>query len=367
MTYEGNCRLGDLFSSRREKGRPGLPTLSVTLNNGLVNREDLDRKQETNLSPEEHLLVKPGDIAYNMMRMWQGAHGLASENGIVSPAYVVLKPKNGIDSLYASYLFQTKRMAYLFWAYSYGLTDDRLRLYFDDFARIPVQIQSSKEQEYVANLLATWDDAIATLRKLRANSQKQKASLVSKLISPASNWSTAMFDQIFVVSNQKAAQICSGDYLEAGAIPIVDQGQNLIAGYSNDNSTYVVPPVIIFGDHTRVVKWVDFPFRPGADGTQLLRTTGIVHPKFAFHLLANTPIQNLGYSRHMRMLKETTFRVPKELDVQAHIAEQLDAANQAISNIDANIDLLVKEKRALMQQLLTGKRRVRIPAAEATP
>ena len=73
MTYSGNRRLGDLFSSRREKGRPGLPTLSVTLNDGLVNREDLDRKQETNLAPEEHLLVKPGDIAYNMMRMWQGA------------------------------------------------------------------------------------------------------------------------------------------------------------------------------------------------------------------------------------------------------------------------------------------------------
>ena len=73
MTYSGNYRLGDLFSSRREKGRAGLPTLSVTLNYGLVNREDLERKQDTNLAPEEHLLVKPGDIVYNMMRMWQGA------------------------------------------------------------------------------------------------------------------------------------------------------------------------------------------------------------------------------------------------------------------------------------------------------
>src|SRR4030067_3691875 len=54
MTYSGNYRLGDLFSSRREKGRAGLPTLSVTLNDGLVNRENLDRKQDTNLAPEEH-------------------------------------------------------------------------------------------------------------------------------------------------------------------------------------------------------------------------------------------------------------------------------------------------------------------------
>ena len=72
--------------------------MSVTLNNGLVDREDLDRKMETNLAENEHLLVRKGDIAYNMMRMWQGACGLAAKDGLVSPAYVVLKPKLSIDS-----------------------------------------------------------------------------------------------------------------------------------------------------------------------------------------------------------------------------------------------------------------------------
>ncbi len=122
MSYEGNCRLGDLFTSRREKGRAGLPTLSVTLNDGLVNREDLDRKQKTSLAPEEHLLVKPGDIAYNMMRMWQGAFGLAAQEGMVSPAYVVLKPNSCIDPLYAAYLLESARFRYLLWAYSHGIS-----------------------------------------------------------------------------------------------------------------------------------------------------------------------------------------------------------------------------------------------------
>ena len=83
MLPEGwrQCRMGDLFESRRERGRPGLPLLSVTMNDGLVDREDLDRKQDSALAPEEHLLVKPGDIAYNMMRMWQGAFGLAHKEG----------------------------------------------------------------------------------------------------------------------------------------------------------------------------------------------------------------------------------------------------------------------------------------------
>lgn len=173
MIYDGNYRLGDLFTSRREKGKAGLPTLSVTLNNGLVDRKDLDRKQETNLAPEEHLLVKPGDIAYNMMRMWQGSFGLASQEGIVSPAYVVLKPKKAIDPLYATYLFKTKRMLYLFWAYSYGLTEDRLRLYFPDFCRIPIQLPDIRAQREIASALSHWDLLISNTERLLFNCRQQ--------------------------------------------------------------------------------------------------------------------------------------------------------------------------------------------------
>jgi type I restriction enzyme S subunit len=182
MIYEGNCRLGDLFTSRREKGRAGLPTMSVTLNDGLVNREDMERKQDTSLTPEEHLLVKPGDIAYNMMRMWQGAFGLADREGLVSPAYVVLKPKTSIDPLYASYLFKASRMKYLFWAYSYGLTDDRLRLYFPDFSRIPLKLSAKEEQKKVARLIGIWDAAIDRAEQIIRNCRQQKSALIQKLL-----------------------------------------------------------------------------------------------------------------------------------------------------------------------------------------
>src|SRR5437667_7381855 len=114
MAPKGWCstKLGKVFKSRRERGRVGLPTISVTLNNGLVLRESFDRKTDTTLSPEEHLLVRNGDIAYNMMRMWQGASGLARFDALVSPAYVVLKPTKEIDPVFASYLFKAARMTY---------------------------------------------------------------------------------------------------------------------------------------------------------------------------------------------------------------------------------------------------------------
>jgi hypothetical protein len=80
------CRLGDLFENRKERGYQGLPTLSVTMNYGLVDRDEMDRKQDSALSAEEHRLVRAGDIAYNTMRMWQGAFGLADVDGVAGPS-----------------------------------------------------------------------------------------------------------------------------------------------------------------------------------------------------------------------------------------------------------------------------------------
>ncbi|MGQ0509970.1 MAG: restriction endonuclease subunit S [Betaproteobacteria bacterium] len=182
MIYSGNCRLGDLFENRREKGRPGLPLLSVTMNDGLVDRDELERKQESSLAPEDHLLVKPGDIAYNMMRMWQGAFGLADQEALVSPSYVVLKPKSRIDPLYASYLFKTPRLAYLFWAYSYGLTDDRLRLYYRDFARIPVSVPTLDAQRHIAETLISWDKAVLVAERFEVANSNWKKGVITEIL-----------------------------------------------------------------------------------------------------------------------------------------------------------------------------------------
>lgn len=182
MTASSKQKLGDLFRNRRERGLPGLPVMSVTLTAGLVGRDTLDRKTDTNLDTEDHLLIKAGDIAYNMMRMWQGASGLAKHDGVVSPAYIVLAPKNGIDPVFASYWFKSPRMVYLFWAYSYGLTNDRLRLYFKDFAEIPVSAPSQDEQVRIGEILSLWDEAIAQTEKLIEAKRKLKKGLMQQLL-----------------------------------------------------------------------------------------------------------------------------------------------------------------------------------------
>ncbi|MCV3243194.1 restriction endonuclease subunit S [Mesorhizobium sp. ZC-5] len=170
--------LGDYFDNRQEPGRPGLPVMSVTMNDSLVLRDDLDRRTESALRPDQHLLVRKGDIAYNMMRMWQGACGLAEADGVVSPAYVVLAPKPGIDSRFAYHWFKSARMIHLFWAYSHGLTEDRLRLYFDAFCEIPAAPPPLEQQKRIAAFLDAWDQAIdQSGRLIRAESARQSVLL----------------------------------------------------------------------------------------------------------------------------------------------------------------------------------------------
>lgn len=85
---------GDAFNNSRAKGEAGLPIYSVTMDRGLVRRDSLDRHMAADAADGQNLRAQRGDIVYNMMRMWQGAVGLAQEESMVSPAYVVLSPKD---------------------------------------------------------------------------------------------------------------------------------------------------------------------------------------------------------------------------------------------------------------------------------
>ncbi len=328
------------------------------MNDGLVHRDTLERKTNGTLAPEEHLLIRKGDIAYNMMRMWQGASGLAESDGIVSPAYVVVAPKEGIDPLFASYWFKSARMIYLFWAYSYGITGDRLRLYYKDFAKIPVTIPPKPQQQRIGRILATVDRAMERTGRLIEARRKLKKGLAQQLLTGQrrlgkSAWRNHEFGQLFVRANSKKKQVQRPAYQESGRFAIVDQGKEVVAGYCDDESmVYHDVPVIVFGDHTREVKYIDFRFVCGADGTQLLRTNGNLDIGYGYQLLANTRLPSLGYNRHMSVLMEQVFRVPVDICEQKRIAAVLGAADREIALLEKKLAALGELKRGLMQKLL---------------
>lgn len=242
---------------------------------------------------------------------------------------------------------------------------------------LKINLPPLREQKKIAQILSTWDKAITVTEKLLVNSQQQKKALMQQLLTGkkrlldengvrfSGEWVYLTFDNAFIVANKKSAQVKSSDYLQSGSIPIIDQGQSRIAGYCNNLEVYSDVPVIVFGDHTRCVKWIEFVFCPGADGTQVIKTSKILEPKLGYYLLSNTDIPNLGYSRHMRELKEKDFRLPLDIKEQQKIAAVLSAADAEISTLEKKLACLRDEKKALMQQLLTGKRRVKVDEAVA--
>ena len=161
-------RNGRLFVQRNETGFPELPILEVSLNTGIRIRdfENSDRKQIMAVRSEYKRAVK-GDIAYNMMRMWQGAVGVIPVDGLVSPAYVVARPLKGTESRYFSALFRTNVYMAEVDKYSHGIVKDRNRLYWENFKQMPTPYPTPDEQVCIVRYLDKATAAIATDRAHR--------------------------------------------------------------------------------------------------------------------------------------------------------------------------------------------------------
>ena len=174
-------RLNQLFKKVSEKGSDSLPLYSVTLNDGLQPRESLDRLIHNDSAFESNLIVRKDDIAYNMMRMWQGAFGVANQDCLVSPAYVVIRAKDKLNIGFFKNLFDTPIATYKFWSYSYGLTSDRLRLYPNDFLSIKFEVPSVQEQTKIAIFLTSIDKKIGAEENKLEKIKEWKKGLLQKM------------------------------------------------------------------------------------------------------------------------------------------------------------------------------------------
>ncbi|MHB8854055.1 MAG: restriction endonuclease subunit S [Ignavibacteriaceae bacterium] len=143
------------------------------------------------------------------------------------------------------------------------------------------------------------------------------------------NIESVSFDELLIDSTGGNDKILQSDYRQKGALPIIDQGENFIGGYTDDLSLKYSNqlPCIVFGDHTKILKYVDFDFALGADGTKILLTKKGFDPKFIYYYLHTFRFPaNVGYSRHFKFLKE--IKIPKfDLDYQIKCRNILNKAD----------------------------------------
>lgn len=176
-------RLGSLFERRKDKSRNDLDLLAVTMDRGVIPRDKLDRRDTSNSDKSRYLLAKAGDVVYNSMRMWQGVCGVAPLDGIVSPAYTVCVPQEGIVVDFADELFHLPSVIDLFRRYSQGMVSDTLKLHFRNFAMIRIEIPPTlAEQRRIATVLQEAEREIDQLRALRAARARQKKGLMQRLL-----------------------------------------------------------------------------------------------------------------------------------------------------------------------------------------
>ena len=151
----------------------------------------------------------------------------------------------------------------------------------------------------------------------------------------------------------KFYEIKTTNYEMAGNYPIVSQSEDLIAGYTDDDKfvIHLEKPVIVFGDHTRIIKFVDFDFCVGADGVKILSSKDFMSPKYLFHFLQYKKVPSLGYSRHYKLLKEIDVIYPKSLSIQSNISDELDMITEMISKYDEQLKELDKLSQSIFYEM----------------
>ena len=158
--------------------------------------------------------------------------------------------------------------------------------------------------------------------------------------------------EITVISPKR--KLKKNEYLEEGLYPIIDQGQNFIVGYTNDNSAiFDKHSYVIFGDHTEILKYVDFQFAQGADGIKVLKTDeNYINSRYLYHAILNFYKITGNYKRHFSLLKEIQIPIPS-IETQEKIVKTLDKFTNYVTELQAELHARTKQYEYYRDMLLS--------------
>ena len=225
------CCIGDIYAERSQRGASDMELLSVTMNDGVKPRSEIDGKDNSSEDKRNYKIVHEGDMVYNSMRMWQGANGISPCNGIVSPAYTVLMPKQEISNGYFAVLFKSMNLVNEFRKNSQGMTSDTWNLKYPQIETIKVQIPSVSEQNKVSELFSVLDERIAAQAQLVESLKKYKRGVMraifrdkSFVFSKATVWKSIRLGDKCVFFSGGTPKSTDSSYYR-GSIPFIRSGE----------------------------------------------------------------------------------------------------------------------------------------------
>ncbi|EMQ3433078.1 restriction endonuclease subunit S [Escherichia coli O86:H12] len=346
---------------------------------GVIRREHLKGKD---ISVKSQFYIKEGDFLISKRQIVHGACGLVPKElsgSIVSNEYCVLTGKSGFYLPYMEFLSESLYFQQTCFHSSIGVHIEKMIFKLDSWFKWPFNIPPLSEQKRIVKILSTWDKAISVTEKLLTNSQQQKKALMQQLLTGkkrllderggryGGEWHRAELGAVLDYMQPTPYLVDSTDYNDSYSIPVLTAGKSFILGYTNEeHGIYHAPlPAIIFDDFTTDSKFVDFEFKAKSSAMKILTAKKGVSAKYIFEAMQMLKFKIGGHQRHWISIYSNLVIPIPDAKEQQKIAAVLSAADAEISTLEKKLACLKDEKKALMQQLLTGKRRVKIDEAVA--
>lgn len=368
--------LGEVASkvNRRNRDLEVSRILTNSATEGVIDQEEyFDRSIAVKENTDNYHIVELDDFVYNPRISASAPVGPISINkidrGIMSPLYTIFKFHSGHIPFYEQYFKTNIWHPYLKSIANFGARFDRMNITTEGFFNMPLLLPSLAEQKKIASCLSEMDETISLQERKVEALKIHKQGLMQQLFPQngesiprlrfsgfTGEWEEKLFSDVCNTVTPPL-KLQSRDYQKEGEYPIVDQSQDLICGWTDDESGVISDnPVIIFGDHTCVLKYIDFPFVQGADGVKILKTLEGNWPLFVYQSFLANPVNPDGYKRHFSDLKEKSFMFPKTLSEQKIIADCLATLDSIIVAESSKDEELKVYKKGLMQQLFPNSK-----------
>ena len=351
-------RIGDVYAERSERGAEDMELLSVTMNDGVKMRSDIEGKDNSSEDKSNYKIVRAGDMVYNSMRMWQGANGISPWDGIVSPAYTVLKPRMPISNGFFAALFKTRRLINEFRKNSQGMTSDTWNLKYPQIETIKTCIPALAEQEKIADFLMALDQRIEKQRTLVEHLKKYKRGLLDAIFNQKihvtdgnEEWQECRIGDILKIMHgrdYKDYKAPNGEYPVLGTGGVIDYSTKYLCDW----------PCVLIGRKGTIDKpqYMDKPFWT-VDTLFYSKPEHFHNPKFQYYLFQTINWKKYNEasgvpSQSASTIEGITVYVPN-LKTQEIIADLLTKIDVQIENYSNTQVLLQVIKKGLFQEIFT--------------
>ena len=341
--------------------------------NGCIDESTIARVENHHVERLSRHKISEGDILYARRGdVGKCAYTIFAQQGWLCGTGCLRVTIDKKKALPKFIFFQLQKRETIGWVEKHAIGATMLNLNTSILSDVPIELPSLSTQHRIATILSRYDSLIENHQKqiklLEEAAQRLYKEWFVDLHFPGHE-NTKIVDGVpegwekkkvgdMISKIQRTKQITANNYQVSGKIPVIDQSRNYIAGYTDDAECLVkvIVPYIVFGDHTRILKYIPFSFAKGADGTQLIMSNDLDRmPQTLFYnSLTGIDLSNYSYARHFKYLKEEFVLLPSE-----YIARNYDSIvsiyYQSIQKSREQIRLLTESRDRLLPKLMSGE------------